>query len=173
MTELALLPDPLLTVRNGVAVADSRIIAKVANKQHKNAMRDIRNYIAMNPERALNFELTFDEVKGPNGAVRKSSFYWVTEQGCMVLVLGFTGKEAADARWKFTDAFQRMRSLLDSQRDLFAARMRDWELRERESAYRGTLGSKALHVRKREKPVLASEEHMILSEVQLALKFTQ
>ncbi|MGF6674171.1 hypothetical protein [Paraburkholderia sp. WSM4174] len=60
--------------------------------------------------------------------------------------------------------------MLDAQREAFAECMRDWELRERESKLRGTVGARALNTRKREIPALEVEHTDILRAVQLTLK---
>ncbi|WP_322061136.1 Rha family transcriptional regulator [Paraburkholderia sp. J63] len=143
MIDLPALPDPLLTVRDARPMADSRIVAKMFGKRHDNVIRDVRALISTDKTCRLNFEETYGEVRGPNGGARKRLFYLMTEEGFMLLVMGFTGAAALAMKLRFIHAFQEMRAVLDAQRATFAEQMRDWELRERESKQRGTVGAKA------------------------------
>jgi Rha family phage regulatory protein len=170
MQDLTTLPDPLLMVRDAQAVADSRIVASMFNKLHKMVMRSIRNLVHTDPSCGCNFALTFDEVPGPKGGVRKTPFYFMTEEGFWLLVMGFTGEQAIAVKRRFIHAFQNMRAFIEGNREAFMERMRDWELRERESLACASKGSHAMHTRRREKPALEHEHHDILAAVQLTLK---
>lgn len=171
MIDLPALPDPLLTVHEAQPMADSRIVGKMfAGKPHRKVLGDIRLLLTRKPELEHEFVLKSDNVRTGNGGTRRTPFYLMTETGFMMLVMRYTGESALTIQLKFVQAFKAMRAVLNAERDLLAARMRDWELRERESAQRGTIGAKALCVRKREKPALEGEQRSILEAVQLTLR---
>jgi hypothetical protein len=92
------------------------------------------------------------------------------EEGFMLLVMGFAGDAALAVKRKFIPAFQAMRAAPNAQREAFDARIREWELRVRESASRATVGSKDLLARRREKPALEDERRDLLDTVQLTLR---
>lgn len=74
-------------------------VAKRFNKRHDNVLRDIKRIKRYCPDKfALNFEESFRTVKTGNGTVREFPMYRMTRDGFTLLVMGFTGKEAA--RWK-------------------------------------------------------------------------
>ncbi|SAL05980.1 Phage regulatory protein Rha (Phage_pRha) [Caballeronia calidae] len=173
MIDLPALPDPLLTVREGEPRADSRVVAKLFDKRHDHVLRDIHELVKSAPELEPNFGESFEVYASGNGAKRNRPYFLMAEQGLMLLVMGFTGEKALAIKMRFVAAFKEMRDLLNAHRAAFAERMRDWELRERESAQRGTVGAKAICVRKREKPALECERHSILDAVQLTLKLTR
>lgn len=173
MYALDALPDPLLIVRDAQPMADSRIVARMfATKPHRNVLVDIRQLLTRKPELEQEFLLLIDEYKAGKGASRKTPYYLMTEAGFMMLVMRFTGEAALTVQLKFVQAFKEMRSILNAQRESFAERMRDWELRERESKARGSVGGRALNTRKREIPALEAEHGDILRAVQLTLKLT-
>jgi Rha family phage regulatory protein len=171
--DLPALPDPLLTVHDAQPVADSRIVAKTFGKRHADVLRTIRDLLRMHPDLERNFAFLIDAYEAGKGALRKSPYYLMNEDGFMLLVMGFTGEAAVLLKLRFIAAYTAMRDLLNMQRDALNERMRDWELRERESAQRGTVGGKALCVRKREKPALEGEHRSILQAVQLTLRLNQ
>jgi Rha family phage regulatory protein len=65
----------------------------VFGKQHAHVLRSIRELLAELPEdRRSNFGLTFAEVAGPKGAVRREAAYTITRDGFTLLAMGFTGR---------------------------------------------------------------------------------
>ncbi|MFP4891264.1 Rha family transcriptional regulator [Paraburkholderia sp. EG304] len=166
MTEVPALPDPLVVVVDAQPMADSRIVAQMFYKRHADVLRMIRDLLRLKPELERNFAFELDRVATGNGGARKSPFYHCDESGFMVLVMGFTGEAALTIKLRFIEQFRAMRDRLNT------PRMRDWELRERESARRATVGAKALCVRKREKPILESERRGLLAAVQIPLPIT-
>jgi Rha family phage regulatory protein len=91
-------------VRNGIPVVSSRDVAKLFNKEHKNVLRDI-DKLDCSPEfTRLNFEpCTYRNQK--NVSQRE---YIMTKDGCVFLVMGFTGKEAALFKEQYIAAFNEM-----------------------------------------------------------------
>jgi Rha family phage regulatory protein len=115
---IELVLKPRLAVVQGKVSVTSLAVAEHFGMLHKNVLRDIEQILKDAPVRfrRLNFELTFREIPGPNGAVRKSPYYRMTRDGFTLLAMGFTGKEAF--RWKiaYIEAFSGMEQNLLTQR---------------------------------------------------------
>ena len=92
----AITPD--LQVIDGSVTTTSQQVAAHFGKRHADVMRAIRKMEIPSEDRERNFALTFVEVAGPNGAMRKDPSYRITRDGFTLLAMGFTGKEAM--RWK-------------------------------------------------------------------------
>ena len=99
---------PALTVIDGTITTTSLQIAQHFGKRHDLVLRAIRN-LECSPEfHARNFaEMTTDVVAG-KGAVRKSPAYRMTRDGFVFLAMGFTGKEAAQWKEAYIEAFNLM-----------------------------------------------------------------
>jgi Rha family phage regulatory protein len=170
MNEVEAFPDPMLRVHAATAHADSRVVANAFQKQHKNVIRDIRSLNASPAGHGLSFEPMFEYVVIGNGARRKSLFFLMDEEAFAVLVMGFTGDRALAVKRVFIRAFQDMADRLRRDERNLAEMMRDWEIRERESVQRGSIGAKALCTRKVEKPALEAEKRNLLAVAQMTLK---
>lgn len=92
--------------KNGQAMIDSRTVAEVFGKQHKNVLRDIENLDCSPEFTALNFEPS--KYKDKSG--KKNPCYNMTKDGFVFLVMGFTGKKAAEFKEKYIAAFNAMES---------------------------------------------------------------
>ncbi len=107
---------PIVTVVDGQPRVSSLDIAEKFGKRHTNLLRFIKAILADLPEefRRLNFEPTFTNVPGPNGAVRQSPAYSLTRDAFSLVVMGFTGKAALAWKVKYIEAFNAMeRELLE------------------------------------------------------------
>ncbi|MCS3473062.1 Rha family phage regulatory protein [Pseudomonas sp. JUb42] len=120
-TSIARTPDQpadnvqvLVEVVKGLAMTTSLDVATHFNKRHDNVIKAIRALEIPDDLRRLNFEETFREVAGPQGAKRKEAFVLMTRDGFSLLCMGFTGKEAM--RWKvaYINAFNQMEQALKS-----------------------------------------------------------
>lgn len=100
---------PELTVVDGVPTTTSLDVARHFGKRHDNVLDSIRRLLAQLPaERALNFQETFIDVPGPNGATRSEPAYRITRDGFTLLAMGFTGARALEFKLAYLDAFNRM-----------------------------------------------------------------
>lgn len=106
-----------LTQMNGSQFLDSRDVAKMIDKKHKNLIRDIEKFISdistgsnLSP---LNFfvESSYKDAKG-----EKRKCYLVTKQGCEVLANKMTGKKGNQFTARYVDLFNKMQvqRVLDS-----------------------------------------------------------
>lgn len=98
----------LVAVENEHAVTTSLRVAEVFGKQHKNVLRDIQNLECSDDFRKLNFEPSQIIKQLPNNGSKKLPMYYITRDGFMFLVMGFTGKTAAKWKEAYIKAFNEM-----------------------------------------------------------------
>ena len=95
MNELVLL-DP-----KGRKVTTSILVAEKFKKSHKNVLRAIDNLSCSEEFNRLNFEpTTYTDSQG-----REQTMYYITKDGFMMSVFGYTGKLAGELKEKFINAF--------------------------------------------------------------------
>lgn len=115
----------LVTVNSGQPITTSQAVAEKFGKRHNNVLRAIEN-IDCSPEFSLlNFEQRdfIDE----RGKVRR--MYNMTKDGFIFLVMGFTGKQAAEFKELYINEFNRMAEHLNTTR--FAhIELRIWQNKE-------------------------------------------
>lgn len=101
-------PDTdLVYVSGGRAYTDSRKVAEKFRKRHGDVLRAIDN-LPDDDFRRLNFALTFQDIPGPNGAVRQERYFEIAWKGFSILAMGFTGQKAYEWKRDFLDAFEAM-----------------------------------------------------------------
>lgn len=105
-------PAPVLAVLNGVPTTTSTYVAEYFGKQHIHVMRDIRNLIALDAECLSNFGYASRQVHQPNGGVVEYPEFRITEEGFMLLAMGFTGKKALGYKLAFIAEFKRLRAVV-------------------------------------------------------------
>ena len=99
---------PDLEIIEGQITTTSTQVAAHFNKRHADVIRAIKKMEIPAEYRERNFALTFNEVPGPNGAVRKEPAYRITRDGFTLLAMGFTGKEAMQWKLAYLAAFNKM-----------------------------------------------------------------
>lgn len=124
MNDLATLPTGAVFRRDGKPMTNSKQVADLFGKQHKNVMRDIDRLIATNPSCALNFEPTSELTAMPRGGYRKSRVYAINQRGAALLIMGFTGAEALRWKQKFLDAFDHLAERENDNHKAFLRSMR-------------------------------------------------
>ena len=90
------------------------------------------------------------------------------KDGFMFLVMGFTGKKAAQVKEAFINAFNAMHDFIRSQRGLMQMLTENAAV-EKESKQRASAGSKLMLVRKREKPVILQQRLILEQRLQPSL----
>ena len=98
----------LVAVENEHAVTTSLRVAEVFSKQHKDVLKAVKSLDCSEEFRERNFALMQKSIKIGNGAERKSPMYYITRDGFMFLVMGFTGKTAAKWKEAYIKAFNEM-----------------------------------------------------------------
>jgi Rha family phage regulatory protein len=110
----SLIPSPSVSLVNGRPSVTSMQIAEHFGKRHDHVVRDIRRIISETPEefRIPNFGETFRTVAGPNNSARQEVYFIVFFDGFMLLVMGYTGKQALQIKLVYIAAFNSMREQL-------------------------------------------------------------
>ena len=103
-------------------ITDSRNVAEVFGKQHKDVLKaietikkDWRNFAPMSStEDVSNFGGMFFESTMPDSYGREQRVYYMTRDGFTLLAMGFTGKEAMQWKLKYIEAFNNLERLWNS-----------------------------------------------------------
>ena len=95
----------LVDITDGKVVTTSLKIAEVFGKQHKDVLKAIYFLDCSKDFHERNFAPMSHDVKIGNGATRKSAYYSITRDGFAFLVMGFTGKVAAQWKERYIAAF--------------------------------------------------------------------
>jgi Rha family phage regulatory protein len=99
---------PQIEVVNNAAVTTSLAIAEYFGKQHYHVLRDIRELEISDSFRLSNF----GESSYLNQQGKKQPLYYMTKNGFMFLVMGFTGEEAGRIKEAYINAFDQMEAQL-------------------------------------------------------------
>ena len=105
-------PINLVEIENNEVVTSSIKVAEVFGKQHKDVLKAVKSLDISEEFRERNFALS--KIDYQNGNIKKQlPMYYITRDGFMFLVMGFTGKTAA--RWKeaYIKAFNEMEKMLN------------------------------------------------------------
>ena len=94
-------------------MTDSFIVASHFEKQHKNVIRAIETCQCSKEFAERNFELCFKNNDLQNGKPQK--FYRMTKNGFSFIAMGFTGKQAAQFKESYINAFDEMSNFINSQ----------------------------------------------------------
>ena len=99
-------------VVNTVALAD------YFKKRHRDVLRDVENVCAKVRERSAQwFRPVLTARSVPKGGTRQDRSFDVTEEGYVILVMGWTGAEAMARKVAYMDAFNSMRKTLQTRAD--------------------------------------------------------
>lgn len=138
-------------------ITTSQQVAKYFGKRHKDVLRAIRNLKCSDDFTRRNFA-PIDFID-KNGDIQP--MYDITRDGCMFLIMGFTGAIAASIKEAYINAFNWMADQL-SQRQLMGEKAQhELVVRERASKVKGTIGSRLMNDRKKDIPILRREENRI------------
>lgn len=97
----------LVAVENERAVTTSLRVAEVFGKQHKDVLKAVKSLDCSEEFRERNFALS--KIDYQNGNIKKQlPMYYITRDGFMFLVMGFTGKTAAKWKEAYIKAFNEM-----------------------------------------------------------------
>lgn len=97
----------LVAVENEHAVTTSLRVAEVFSKQHKDVLKAVKSLDCSEEFRERNFALS--KINYQNGNIKKQlPMYYITRDGFMFLVMGFTGKTAAKWKEAYIKAFNEM-----------------------------------------------------------------
>ena len=105
----------MVVISKQSAITTSLKIAEVFNKRHDNVLRAIRSLNISDQFRLLNFEecLQFN-----NLSKRNEPYFKINRDGCVRLIMGFSGDRAAECIERYIEAFNKMESALLRQQNL-------------------------------------------------------
>ena len=110
---LPALPANAITIIDDRPMTTSRKVAETFGKPHKNVLRDIRELDVPEEWGGLNFEPTsYFDTQGKTQPARI-----MTRDGFVLLVMGFTGKQAMQFKVAYIEAFNAMAAEIDRQED--------------------------------------------------------
>lgn len=99
--------SPQIEIIDGVAVTTSLAIAEYFDKRHDQVLESVRN--AQSQVSDLFRNQNFLESKyTPEGQTRSYPMYYLTKNGFIFLVMGFTGEEAGRIKEAYINAFDQM-----------------------------------------------------------------
>ncbi|QHM71294.1 Rha family transcriptional regulator [Mixta intestinalis] len=137
-------------------------VAEYFGKRHKNILRAIRSLECSHEFARLNFEPT--DFIDKNGDVQP--MFNITRDGCMFLIMGFTGHAAAAIKESYIAAFNWMAEQLNRRNAMGEELQHRYAIKETRSKLKGTIGSRLMNERKKEKRVLAIEHEQIMAITQ-------
>jgi Rha family phage regulatory protein len=147
----------MVTVASGELVTTSVRVAEYFGKKHKNVLQAIRNLQCSDDFKRLNFKPA--DFIDKNGDVQPMMN--ITRDGCMFLIMGFTGHAAAAIKESYIAAFNWMSNRLSQRIAMGEEAQHRFAIKETRSKLKGTIGSRLMNQRKKEKRVLAVEEEHI------------
>ncbi|EMG9286819.1 Rha family transcriptional regulator [Providencia stuartii] len=117
--------SPIVTIKNHKAITSSLDVANYFNKLHKNVIQKIQSIECSIEFNQLNFKLVdYIDAKG-----EKRPMYEMTKDGFVFLVMGFTGKKAAQFKEAYIAEFNRMEA------ELYGNRITSCVTQEERDAY--------------------------------------
>lgn len=108
---LATMNDVMAT-ETGTLLTDSMRVAEHFGRRHKNVLQAIQRLDCSPEFHRLNFQPMIRRVKVGKNAEVDQTFYTMTKDGFMFLVMGFTGPQAAAIKESFITAFNQMAEAL-------------------------------------------------------------
>ncbi|MCQ4052337.1 Rha family transcriptional regulator [Aeromonas sp. SG16] len=154
----------LVIAKHGEAFTTSRKVAELFGKRHSDVMRAISNLECSASFNERNFALV--EYRDGKGEARPE--YLITKDGMAFLVMGFTGKQAAQFKELYILAFNWMAEQIRTTHEL-TSWQHDFTRREAVSVANGTLHGQGLARRRIEKHALSNEQSAIHAKLQLCL----
>lgn len=97
--------QPVVAIKDGRTICDSRDVAAFFGKNHKDVLRDIRNLIVKEPDLERRNFAPF-KIKDLTG--ESTSHYEMDRDGFTLLAMGFTGEKALKWKLRYIEAFNVM-----------------------------------------------------------------
>lgn len=99
----------LVYLKNDEAMTDSLKVTETFGKRHDRVIRAIENIINDSPQK---WGQCFKASSYKDESGKSNKMYLMNEKAFSVLVMGFTGKKALEWKWKYAEAFEKMRSFI-------------------------------------------------------------
>ena len=96
-------------------LVDSRFVAEVFEKNHRDVLRDIRNILGTDSEKVAEFNLrNFAQMSYTDSVGRKYPCFAMTREGFNLLVMGWNGKKALEFKVAYVNRFKEMEAQRDT-----------------------------------------------------------
>ncbi|EMC2749669.1 Rha family transcriptional regulator [Escherichia coli] len=154
----------MVQAKNGEVVTTSRKIAKYFGKRYGDVLRKIEQVKADCSREFSQRNFASADYIDEQGKVRP--MYSLTKDGWIMVVMGFTGKAAAAIKESYIAAFNWMAEQLSRRMAIGEEMQHRYAIKETRSKLKGTIGSRLMNERKKEKRVLAVEHEYILQVTQ-------
>ncbi|HAJ3237418.1 TPA: Rha family transcriptional regulator [Escherichia coli] len=154
----------MVQAKNGEVVTTSRKKAKYFGKRHGDVLRKIEQVKADCSREFSQRNFASADYIDEQGKVRP--MYSLTKDGWIMVVMGFTGKAAAAIKESYIAAFNWMAEQLSRRMAIGEEMQHRYATKETRSKLKGTIGSRLMNERKKEKRVLAVEHEYILQVTQ-------
>ncbi|MGL5282257.1 MAG: Rha family transcriptional regulator [Plesiomonas shigelloides] len=154
----------LISINDGQPVTTSRKIAELFGKRHADVLRRISGLECSPDFNQRNF--AFVEYVDDKGEARPE--FNITKDGTAFLIMGFTGKKAAEFKEAYINAFNWMHGMLQQRHDIDMM-LSDFTKRESLSVSNGSIHGRGLAQRRKEKRDLICEMKEITEKLQCVL----
>lgn len=108
MAQLITVPTSAVSVIGDQIKTTSLKVAEFFGKQHKDVLRKLESLDCSAEFSSAHFCAHVQKVSIGKGATRESKYYEMTKDGFVFLVMGFTGKAAAQIKEAYINAFNKM-----------------------------------------------------------------
>ena len=116
---LSLVPSDAIVIHQSDIRTTSLKVAEAFGKRHDDVLKRLNNMDCSSDFHHRNFAEMMHKIQIGKGASRDSKYYEMTKDGFMFLVMGFTGKQAAQIKEAYINAFNAMAEKLKSQHAAF------------------------------------------------------
>lgn len=154
----------MVQAKNGGVVTTSRKVADYFGKRHGDVLRKIDQVMADCSQDFSQRNFASADYIDEQGKVRP--MVSLTKDGWIMVVMGFTGKAAAAIKESYISAFNWMTEQLTRRQAMGEEMQHRYVIKETRSKLKGTIGSRLMNERKKEKRVLAVEHEHIMQVTQ-------
>lgn len=157
-------PENAVFEHGGELKTNSRKVAAAFGLQHSHVLRDIRKIIAQVPENFSQSIFGLAEYRDKQGKIR--IMYEMTKDGFMLLIMGYTSREAMRIKVAYIQAFESMRMKLDGLNRTLIVKLLSALEAEKQSFAAASLAGKIMRRRQEEKPLLAAKIDEYQAQIQ-------
>lgn len=154
----------MVQAKNGEVVTTSRKVATYFGKRHGDVLRKIEQVKADCSSEFSQRNFASADYIDEQGKIRP--MYSLTKDGWIMVVMGFTGKAAAAIKESYISAFNWMSEQLSRRLVMGEAMQHRCAIKETRSKLKGTIGSRLMNERKKEKRTLKLEHEHIMQVTQ-------
>ena len=174
MKNLTILPQNIVFAKEQELLTDSMTVARIFNKAHKHVLARIDELSTQVIDSFYkpNFRLLEKTVKSNLGiGSYQTRMYELTKNGFMLLVMGFSGKEAMALKVAYIEEFDRMRAQLNHANSTVLKELLTTIENEKQSFNAASIAAKIMRKRRDEKIANAAKIEVYTQQLQPLLDF--